>query len=275
MPNRILKDSICTSPNVDALTPEGEVFFYRLMVQCDDYGRMDARPAILRARCYPLRLDAVNDKAVTKLLSEVQKAGLVQVYNVGGLPYLQMVTWDKHQQIRAKHSKYPQMIADDIKCNQMQANVPVIQSNPIQFESESESNNTQSAIAEDSPKRTVNNPSQQQEMFGTLAEVCVLDSKLHAPKIAKVAKQLLAAGYTAEQVAAFPYWWKKVDWRGVKGGTPTLQQVNELIKQSLNFANGNGVAVEDDPGGWNALGKEQERVIRENAHLYEDVEIPF
>ena len=39
MPNRILKDSICTSPNIDTLSREAEVFFYRLLVQCDDHGR--------------------------------------------------------------------------------------------------------------------------------------------------------------------------------------------------------------------------------------------
>ena len=42
MPNRIIKESICTSCEIDSLTPEQEVFFYRLIVNCDDYGRMDA-----------------------------------------------------------------------------------------------------------------------------------------------------------------------------------------------------------------------------------------
>ena len=49
MPNRIIKESICTSDTIDQLSPEEEIFFYRLIVNCDDYGRMDARPQILRA----------------------------------------------------------------------------------------------------------------------------------------------------------------------------------------------------------------------------------
>ena len=52
MPNRILKESICTSESIDRLSWLEEVTFYRLIVNCDDYGRMDARPPILRARLF-------------------------------------------------------------------------------------------------------------------------------------------------------------------------------------------------------------------------------
>ena len=62
MPNRILKESICTSDTIDQLSWFEEVFFYRLIVNCDDYGRMDARPAILKARLFPLK--SVTEKQV-------------------------------------------------------------------------------------------------------------------------------------------------------------------------------------------------------------------
>lgn len=134
MPNRILKDSICTSPNIDALSRDAEVFFYRLLVQCDDYGRMDARPAILRAKCYPLQIDKVTQDDVKQWFDELVRARLVIPYSVDGADFLQMRTWERHQQIRAKRSKYPDMIADDINCNHVIADAPVIQSNPIQSE---------------------------------------------------------------------------------------------------------------------------------------------
>jgi len=140
MPNRILKDSICTSPNIDALSRDAEVFFYRLLVQCDDYGRMDARPAILRAKCYPLQIDKVAQDDVKRWLDELVRARLVVPYSVDGADFLQMRTWERHQQIRAKRSKYPDMIADDINCNHVIADAPVIQSNPIQSENESKPN---------------------------------------------------------------------------------------------------------------------------------------
>lgn len=55
MPSRIIKESICTSDEIDKLSAFAEVFFYRLIVNCDDYGRFDARPKILGSRLFPLR----------------------------------------------------------------------------------------------------------------------------------------------------------------------------------------------------------------------------
>jgi len=134
MPNRILKDSICTSPNIDNLSRDAEVFFYRLIVQCDDFGRMDARPPILRARCYPLQIDKVAVENISAWLLELANSDLITIYTVGNQPYIQMRTWERHQQVRAKRSKYPEMISIDINCDQVITNVPVIQSNtnPIQ-----------------------------------------------------------------------------------------------------------------------------------------------
>ena len=55
MPNRILKESICVSDDIDGLSWFEEVVFYRLLVNCDDYGRFDGRPAVLKNRLFPLK----------------------------------------------------------------------------------------------------------------------------------------------------------------------------------------------------------------------------
>ena len=145
MPNRILKESICSSDSIDQLTAFQETFFYRLIVNCDDYGRMDARTKILSARLFPLR--NISTAQIEDALRALNSAELVILYTVDGKPFLQMKTWDKHQQVRAKRSKYPspddkdehlqaeesickQMISDDSKCPR----------NPIQSESLSNPN---------------------------------------------------------------------------------------------------------------------------------------
>ena len=133
MPNRIIKESICTSCETERLTWQQEVFWYRLLVQCDDYGRMDARCDILRARCFPLRLDRVSAKDISGFKKALIEAGLIQVYETEGKPFLQVVTWDKHQQVRAKRSKFP---APDGNGNHVISDASVIQS---ESESESES----------------------------------------------------------------------------------------------------------------------------------------
>ncbi|WP_462385209.1 hypothetical protein [Intestinibacillus massiliensis] len=142
MPNRILKESICTSDNLDGLNWFDEVFFYRLLVNCDDYGRMDARPAILRARLFPLK--TVTDRQVESALQSLRTAGIVCLYEVDGKPFLQLRTWEKHQTVRAKKSKYPppeagEVSASESTCKQMQADASKCPRNPIQSESYSES----------------------------------------------------------------------------------------------------------------------------------------
>lgn len=137
MPNRIIKESICTSASIDGLAWFDEVFFYRLIVNCDDYGRFDARPAVLRSRLFPLK--EVTAKQVDSALSKLVAAGMVRVYEYKNQPYLQLESWGKHQSVRNKRSKYPEPPALEINCKQVHANVPVIQSVSLS-ESESESN---------------------------------------------------------------------------------------------------------------------------------------
>ncbi len=132
MPNRILKESICRSDEIDSLSWFEECLFYRLIVNCDDYGRFDGREKIINSICFPLK--DIRDSDLKKALDKLSAAGLVQRYVVQGRPVLQLVTWERHQQIRAKKSKYPapdatcmQMISDDFKCPRNP-----IQSNPNQ-----------------------------------------------------------------------------------------------------------------------------------------------
>lgn len=105
MPNRIIKESICTSENINQLTPFQETFFYRLMVNCDDYGRFDARPKLLSSMLFPLR--DVTKEEIEEALDALQRADLITVYEVDGHPYLYMNKWGKHQTPRANKSRFP------------------------------------------------------------------------------------------------------------------------------------------------------------------------
>lgn len=106
MPNRIVKESVCTSPNIDRLGWFEEVCFYRLLVQCDDYGRLDARPALLKARLFPLK-EGLDTAAVVAAMDALEAVGLIERYTVLGQPYLQLPTWAKHQSMRSPREKYP------------------------------------------------------------------------------------------------------------------------------------------------------------------------
>lgn len=139
MPNRIIKESICSSDSIDGLSWFEECFFYRLIVNCDDYGRMDARTPILRARLFPLK--AMADGEIEAALAALEGARLLDLYRAGGRPYLQLRTWERHQSIRAKRSKYPAPggpQAPESICTQTQTDARGCPRNPIQSESESD-----------------------------------------------------------------------------------------------------------------------------------------
>ena len=147
MPNRIIKESICSNEQIDQLSPFEEIFFYRLIVNADDFGRMDGRPSILRARLFPLK--AIRDDQIEKALHTLTSVELVHRYYVHGKPFVRLLGWERNQQIRAKKSRYPSpedadgsepIPADAGACNQMISNDIKCPRNPIQSESESNQN---------------------------------------------------------------------------------------------------------------------------------------
>jgi phage replication O-like protein O len=71
-----------------------------------------------------------------------------------------------------------------------------------------------------------------QLIFSALSKVCKVDPKLKGRMIGKIAKSLVGAGYTADDVNKFEFWWRGNDFRGKQGSPPTLNQVVELIMQS-------------------------------------------
>ena len=94
---------------------------------CDDFGRFDARPAIVRAHCFPLALDRVSLSNVSEWLQKLVKVGLIVIYTVDGKEYGAMSKWDNHQRIRNKRSRFPEpqesnLLSIDSKCPQSAAN---------------------------------------------------------------------------------------------------------------------------------------------------------
>lgn len=140
MPNRIIKESICTSEDIAGLSMGAEILFYHLMVKVDDFGVYFGNEQIIKNTCFPLKSSEIKVKQVESWLNELVKAGLLFAYVAeDGKKYVQFTKWAKHQQIRAKKSKYPLF---DSTCNQLLADDGnscrnPIQSNPDEIQSES------------------------------------------------------------------------------------------------------------------------------------------
>ena len=132
MPNRLLKESFKSSPQIGELSWFEQCVWTRLLVTVDDYGRFDGRSVVLKNELFPAD-EKVTKAAVEKAIKHLERVDLIRLYTVEDRPYLYIPTWSKHQQIRAKKSRFPspdiigyQMISNDIKCYRNP-----IQSNPI------------------------------------------------------------------------------------------------------------------------------------------------
>jgi len=130
MPNRYIRESAIESEAISSLSWEAEVFLRRLFNRVDDYGRISASTQILRASLFPLQLDRVSEKKVEGLLVDLEKAGLIGIYQVDSKKFLQVAKWE---QGRAKASRYPAPPADICKhlqtyvygCEQMSADANI------------------------------------------------------------------------------------------------------------------------------------------------------
>ena len=106
MPNRIIKDSISKSETISGLTDFQFRLWVHLITYVDDYGRGDARPAIIKGACFPFR-DRMTNKDIEKGLADLAGAGCVVLYKVDGKPFLCFPNWEQHQRVRQKVSKCP------------------------------------------------------------------------------------------------------------------------------------------------------------------------
>ena len=106
MPNRIIKESICDSEKLAALSDFEFRLWGGLITQADDAGRGDARPAYIKGHVFPFR-ERVTTKDINAALHALAAVSCVTLYTVGGRPYYSFPSWAKHQRIRDCKPKYP------------------------------------------------------------------------------------------------------------------------------------------------------------------------
>ena len=119
MPTRLLRDWTDSEP-VNGLSWQEEVFFTRLIMKVDDFGRFSANPKLLNSLLFPLK-DGIRDAEISRILTNLQSADLIAVYEVKGKSYLEIKKLGTKP--RSIKSKFPS------PCEQMQTNVCSMQTN--------------------------------------------------------------------------------------------------------------------------------------------------
>ena len=107
MPNRIIKESLCSSEKIASLSDFEFRLWVGLITQVDDAGRGDARPAIIKGRVFPFR-ERLSNKDIDAALQALAAKGCVSLYTVDGKPYFLFPGWVKHQRVRDCKPKYPE-----------------------------------------------------------------------------------------------------------------------------------------------------------------------
>ncbi len=140
MPNRIIKESLCSSEKIASLSDFEFRLWVGLITQVDDAGRGDARPAIIKGRVFPFR-ERLSIKDIDAALQALAAKGCVSLYTVDGKPYFLFPGWVKHQRVRDCKPKYPEP-PENINLPQYAASCGESPQSAalIQSESESESN---------------------------------------------------------------------------------------------------------------------------------------
>jgi hypothetical protein len=136
MPKRMISDLICTSESNARLSFGAELLHYHLITQVDDYGRFFGNTELVRAACFPLRLDTISAVDIAQWISELVAVGTLIVYDIAGRQYLAYVNWLDYNRPRAESSKFPappetimagdSMQAHDSMCKHLRADSAVV-----------------------------------------------------------------------------------------------------------------------------------------------------
>ena len=102
MANRILRDWTC-SETIDTLSQSAEVFFTRLIMKADDFGRFYGSVRLLKANLFPLK--DFSFQQIEDWRNEVVSSGIVIMYVNDGKEYLEIK--DFNQRLRVMKSKFP------------------------------------------------------------------------------------------------------------------------------------------------------------------------
>lgn len=111
MPNRMIKETLRTSRNVNSLTDFQFRVWIHLISYVDDFGRGSADAELLKGLLFPRR-HGVTVKQIQDAIGTLASKGMVILYESDGEPYFYFPKWGEHQRIRNKVSKFPEPTAD-------------------------------------------------------------------------------------------------------------------------------------------------------------------
>lgn len=96
MSDRVIKESIKRSPQIDQLTWFEEVVYYRMILTADDNGVLDGRSVVLKSDLFPTK-ESITNKAMQDAVNKLEKLSLIERIRQNDREYLHLTTWAKYQ----------------------------------------------------------------------------------------------------------------------------------------------------------------------------------
>ena len=93
---RFIYPTIATSLSIAQLSALAELFFWRLLPQVDDQGRLIGHPKQLKALACPMR-EEITEKNIPDLLKELEAADLIIQYSTSSTLLIQIKSWWSYQ----------------------------------------------------------------------------------------------------------------------------------------------------------------------------------
>ncbi len=105
MPDRVIKSSVRTSPNLNRLSDAGEVLFYRILTLCDDHGGFEASPDYLRGELFSKKMTQWPIRKLINELVNLTNNDLIRLWVQNERLFGFVINLHKHQRIRSLHQR--------------------------------------------------------------------------------------------------------------------------------------------------------------------------
>jgi hypothetical protein len=105
MPNRVIKESIFSSPNLNRLNDSSECLFYRLLLITDDHGCFEATPDFIRGKCFSKKANNWGLKKIINSLVDLANNELIFLWTENEHLYGIFLTFKNHQRVRSLHNR--------------------------------------------------------------------------------------------------------------------------------------------------------------------------
>lgn len=100
MSNRVIKDSIWTSPSLAKLPVEAQLHWPRLLLMADDWGCFNADTDVIRGLAYP-KMESMTKRKIKALLQIYYEAGMLFLWAENDREWGYFTAWNGHQYCNA------------------------------------------------------------------------------------------------------------------------------------------------------------------------------